>query len=68
MHNVQRSQPLQNWLDVKAKIIARFGTVKACAALVPCHVNSLRYVGRRGNARRRVDARVAARLIELLAE
>jgi hypothetical protein len=33
----------QKWVKVKARIIARFGTVRQAASIVQCHPNALRY-------------------------
>lgn len=40
-HNKTSEKEL--WQAVKAKLIARFGTVKKAAAIVKCHPNALRY-------------------------
>lgn len=33
----------QRWQRVKAKIIARFGTIRAAASVIHCHPNAIRY-------------------------
>lgn len=33
----------QDWRAVKAKLIARFGTIRAVAKKLGCHHNSVRY-------------------------
>jgi hypothetical protein len=33
----------QNWIKFKAKIIARFGTVREAARQLDCHYNSIRF-------------------------
>jgi hypothetical protein len=40
-HNETREK--QNWIKVKAKVISRFGTVKAAASQIGCHPNAIRY-------------------------
>jgi hypothetical protein len=34
---------VDSWRKVKAKLIVRYGTVKAAAASLGCHYNSIRY-------------------------
>jgi hypothetical protein len=50
----------EKWRRIKAKLIARHGTVKAVAAMIDCHPNAIRYAveGR--------CPRVAARLKEVM--